>query len=152
MVFFHLMITGDFWPTCSRQECKPCIQKDHMVWFCVRPLNVTFVCIFVQCTCVGRVKWYIARLCSNCAGQQLHAGGGLTSVRAFSCACSLVPSLLPAFQCCTLKSERAWYLIARASHVPVQSMGRVEYRATHCHFLKSPFTGECWLCRKRDWL
>ena len=27
---------------------------------------------------------------------------------------SLIPRPLPAFQCCTLKSERAWYLKSRA--------------------------------------
>ena len=36
---------------------------------------------------------------------------------------SLVPRLLPAFQCCTLNSKRAGYLIARDCHATVQSMG-----------------------------
>ena len=31
---------------------------------------------------------------------------------------SLVPRPLPAFQCCTLKSERAWYLKSRARRIP----------------------------------
>ena len=53
------------------------------------------------------------------------------------------PRLLQAFQCWTLKNEKAWYLIARASQVPVQSMGRVENRVTYRRFLKSPSTGEC---------
>ena len=64
-------------------------------------------------------------------------------------ALSLVPRFLPAFQCCTLKSKRAWYLIARDCHATVQSMGRVENRSTYCRFLKPPFTSEYWLCRVR---